>query len=235
MAVTSYLTIDGEILAETRDGLDRDYLPDPLGSVVALLEQNQQKTDAASYWPYGETRAGSTPTSFGFVGTLGYYEDYPGARMYVRARYLRPGLALWPTVDPLWPGQRAYGYAGSNPTTWVDRDGMLFGHGNYCGVRNGNGGTQTPINGVDACCARHDACLASPLDWLNPIEEKMCDCALCNCVSAQISKCGWNLGCWCGALAVQSYACKSCYTNPAGGVLLTLQTCPVAAGCYVLG
>jgi len=29
MATVSYLTINGEIVSETRDGVNRDYLPDP--------------------------------------------------------------------------------------------------------------------------------------------------------------------------------------------------------------
>ncbi len=37
MPVVSYLTIDGEVISETRNGVERDYLPDPLGSTVAGL------------------------------------------------------------------------------------------------------------------------------------------------------------------------------------------------------
>ena len=125
MTVTSYLTVDGEILAETRGGTDRDYVPDALGSVAALLDGSQSVTDAFSYWPYGEERerTGTTATPFSFVGALGYYDDGP-SRTYVRARSYRPGLARWQTVDPLWPGEPAYSYAYGSPTTMVDRDGQ---------------------------------------------------------------------------------------------------------------
>ena len=124
MPTASYLILDGEVLAETRGGVERDYLPDPLGSVVALLDSSQARTDEFAYWPYGEERArtGTTPTPFRFVGTLGYYRD-DAARTYVRARGLRPGLARWQTADPLWPDESAYGYAKDGPTTWVDPDG----------------------------------------------------------------------------------------------------------------
>lgn len=37
MGVTSYLVIDGEIISETRNGVEADYIPDPLGSTVALI------------------------------------------------------------------------------------------------------------------------------------------------------------------------------------------------------
>ena len=124
MPTTDYLTLGGEVLAETRGGVERDYLPDPLGSVVALLDSSQARTDEVAYWPYGEerSRTGTTPTPFRFVGTLGYYRD-TASRTYVRARVLGSGLARWQTADPLWPDESAYGYANDGPTTWVDPDG----------------------------------------------------------------------------------------------------------------
>ena len=65
MTVT-YLVIDGEIISENRNGVERDYLPDPQGNVIALLDNTQTKTDTFTYWPYGElkNRTGSTPTPF---------------------------------------------------------------------------------------------------------------------------------------------------------------------------
>src|SRR5947207_2497373 len=47
--------VNGEVLSENRGGVKRDYLPDPLGSTVALLDNTQTKTDTFTYWPYGET------------------------------------------------------------------------------------------------------------------------------------------------------------------------------------
>ena len=122
MPVTSYLCVGGEVLSETRGGADRDYLPDPLGSVVALLDASQARTDAFACWPFGEerSRSGSTPTPFRFVGTLGYYADQPSQRLYVRARHHRPALARWQTADPLWPAEPPYAYAGDSPASRVD-------------------------------------------------------------------------------------------------------------------
>ncbi len=37
MGITRYLTVDGEILSETRNSVESDYIPDPLGSTAALL------------------------------------------------------------------------------------------------------------------------------------------------------------------------------------------------------
>ena len=66
MATVRYTVIDGEVLSESRGGVKRDYVPDPLGSTVALLDNTQTKTDTFSYWPYGEeaSRTGTTPTPF---------------------------------------------------------------------------------------------------------------------------------------------------------------------------
>ena len=45
MPVTNYTTLDGEVLYENRAGIERDYVPDPLGitvyrQLVNLLETN---------------------------------------------------------------------------------------------------------------------------------------------------------------------------------------------------
>ena len=48
-----YTVIDGEVVSEKRSGVERDYVPDPLGSTVALLDNTQAQTDTFAYWPYG--------------------------------------------------------------------------------------------------------------------------------------------------------------------------------------
>ncbi len=57
MGVTSYLTAKGEILSETRNGVESNYIPDPLGSTAALLDSNQTITDTYLWWPFGEQRS----------------------------------------------------------------------------------------------------------------------------------------------------------------------------------
>src|SRR5512141_985268 len=124
MPATTYETLEGEILGETRGGVERDYLPDPLGSTAALIDSSQAKTDTFAYWPYGEERShtGTSVTPFRFAGTLGYYRDDVG-RTYVRARHLLTKNARWLTVDPLWPDESAYGYAAKSPANWSDPAG----------------------------------------------------------------------------------------------------------------
>ena len=97
-----YTVIGGEVIAEKRGGARKLYVPDPLGSTVALLDSSQVQTDTFAYWPYGEeqSRTGTTPTPFRFVGTAGYYRD-TSSKTYVRARYLDTEKTRWLTEDPL--------------------------------------------------------------------------------------------------------------------------------------
>src|SRR5439155_19954488 len=96
MATVRYTSVNGEVIAEKRAGVRRLYVPDPLGSTVALLDNTQAQTDTFAYWPYGEERArtGTTPTPFRFVGTAGYYRDSSG-RSYVQARTLDRLKGRW--------------------------------------------------------------------------------------------------------------------------------------------
>ena len=124
-----YEVINGEVIAEKRGGIRRCYVPDPLGSTVALLDNTQAQTDTFTYWPYGEvkTRTGTTATPFQFVGTLGYYRD-SSSRTYVRARVDRMDLTRWQTEDPIgfdggdW---NLYRNVLNMPTSWADPSGLL--------------------------------------------------------------------------------------------------------------
>ena len=147
MATVRYTVVDGEVIAEKRNGVRSTYVPDPLGSTVALLDNMQAKTDTFSYWPYGEERArtGSTQTPLRFAGTAGYRRE-PNGHTYVRARYLLSPLARWSSSDPIGlesgiairydvplglvladeyrrPGS-PYGYADNSPVTLRDPSGL---------------------------------------------------------------------------------------------------------------
>lgn len=124
MATTTYTVINGVIVHEDRNGTQRNYRPDTLGNTVALTDATTT-TDTMTYWPYGEirTRTGTNATRFLFVGTLGYSKDGGFGLHYVRARYYQANRGRWVTVDPLWPGESAYGYAKNNPFRFVDSDG----------------------------------------------------------------------------------------------------------------
>ena len=127
MGTVRYTVFDGEITSEYRNGVLHDYLVDPLGSTVALVDNTQTITDTFSYSAFGEVlnRTGTTPTPFQYVGSKGYYRD-SNTRTYVRARTLNVNLGRWSTQDPI--GFRGgddnlYRYCENNPIVLSDKTG----------------------------------------------------------------------------------------------------------------
>ena len=49
MGTVRYIVLDGEIISENRNGVERDYGPDPQGNVIALYDSSQNKTDTWTY------------------------------------------------------------------------------------------------------------------------------------------------------------------------------------------
>jgi len=119
-----YINVDGHPMSESRGGVVTEYVHDPLGNLIATHNSVGIVTHTAEYWPYGEmrTQTGTNPSPWAFCGTWGYRQD-PGGQMYVRARYYRPTLGRWQTVDPLWPAELAYVYAQFSPLIHVDPSG----------------------------------------------------------------------------------------------------------------
>jgi RHS repeat-associated protein len=100
------------------------FMPDTLGNVIETRNMDTgAQTSSTTYWPYGEvrTQTGTNPSPFGFCGVWGYYTQ-AGQPTYVRARYYRPNLGRWQTVDPLWPNETAYIYL--SPTFAIDYLGL---------------------------------------------------------------------------------------------------------------
>jgi len=135
-----YTTIDGVLVHEDRGGVERQYVGDPLGSLVGELDENQNLTYTAEYWPYGEVRteSGNKQSEWGYVGLLGYLKDL-AALLYVRARHYVPQKARWLTVDPLWPDEMAYLYGANSPAWIVDPSGLLPWTCIACGICLGVG------------------------------------------------------------------------------------------------
>jgi RHS repeat-associated protein len=164
MSVT-YTNFAGRVVSETRGGVEKHYQRDTLGSTAALVDNSGNVTDRFEYWPYGEIsqRTGTTPTPFTFVGTLGYFKDILDKMFYVRARYLRPDLARWQTVDPLWPKEQAYCYVMSSPSFLVDPTGRQSLWDRLCRwFRNrGSKPAVTPCSQAGSCVALFCSMLAS--------------------------------------------------------------------------
>ena len=128
MGTVLYTTIDGEVIAEERNGVRSLYSPDALGSTLALLDNTQSKTDIFQYWPYGETRVhtGTNPTPLQHVGSQGYFRD-SSRRSHVRARPLDTQKGRWLSQDPIgFVGKdyNLYRYVTNNPVTFTDPSGM---------------------------------------------------------------------------------------------------------------
>jgi RHS repeat-associated protein len=199
-----YSNFGGEIVHENRGGVERFYVPDTLGSTQALVDASGAVTDTFEYWSYGEERShtGSSATPFTWLGVLGYFKDVLNKLYYVRARYMRPELARWQTVDPLWPRRSAYSYAFGQPSSQIDPSGMdprrrvvvpprpggIFGgldYGAFCGPSNKRNPADRvlPQDCVDACCLVHDRCLEAQygagVSELNA--HSCCDSALAHC------------------------------------------------------
>lgn len=120
-----YTNFGGMIVKEDRGGVEREYIPDTLGSTSVMIGSTGKVTDRFDYWPYGEiaSRTGNTPTPFTWVGTLGYYKD-SATRFYVRMRSYLANSGGWMTVDPLWPDEKAYAYVNGRSSDAADPQGL---------------------------------------------------------------------------------------------------------------
>ena len=158
MRVT-YLVLDGEIISENRNGVERDYLPDPQGNTVALLDNTQTKPDTFTYWPYGElvNRTGATPTPFQYGGSWGYYTD-SGRNVYIGMPYYNNGNSRWSSQTILRNNNGAvntYLYALSSPTDKLYRSGTLELISSAIQPTIGLNGIISPPNGC-ACLNQFD-------------------------------------------------------------------------------
>lgn len=110
-------------------GVVSTYVPDTLGSTVALVNSSGAMTDRWEYWPYDEVvrRTGTSVTPLTFLGVIGYFKDLLDKLLYVRARHLRVDLARWLTVDSIWPCCSASQHADGLPQTATDASGLDCG------------------------------------------------------------------------------------------------------------
>ena len=179
----NYYTVNGMILAEDRGGVYSEFVPDTLGSCVAVKDASENITYTADYWPYGEVRTstGSKSSPWGFVGLLGYLTDL-AKRLYVRARHLRVDLGHWMAVDPLWPSESAYSYVRARPVEWPDPSGLiapvLIACGLACGLCLGCVGGYCGDCGADLQCWAD--CIRNAPPWVKGLCGLGCaGCLVC--------------------------------------------------------
>ena len=138
-----YTVVNGQIVSENRGGVKRDYVPDPLGSTVALLDNTQTITDTFNYWPYGDevSRTGTSATPFHFVGTLGYYKDSASinVKQYVSFHHLDAAKCRWLTEDPIgyWGGDvNLYRYVRNRAVSKTDPSGLGYIHNKIMSIES---------------------------------------------------------------------------------------------------
>src|SRR5439155_18549882 len=92
------------------------FLPDALGSTLALTDVTGNVVSASSYEPFGVTTATPSGSDNPFQFTGREKDDTTGL-YYYRARYYHPGLMRFIQSDPigLGGGMNPYAYVGGNP------------------------------------------------------------------------------------------------------------------------
>ena len=128
MPTTTYTIVHGEVLSENRNGTERAYLFDVIGSTMALADSSQTVTDTFSYWPFGEQKShsGASVTPLRFLGAYGARRD-SATRTHIGARELRTNLARWSQMDRLRTDRTRYSYGFDNPLKYRDANGLFNG------------------------------------------------------------------------------------------------------------
>ena len=112
MGVTSYYTVNGEIIGENGPNGRIDYQVDALGSVVGTMNSSGSAQKVYRYKPFGAVLNDSGPGAepmFRWVGALGYrYSGLAQSDQYFRACHYGSSQGQWTTVDPTWPQEPPY-------------------------------------------------------------------------------------------------------------------------------
>jgi RHS repeat-associated protein len=92
----------GNLVSHRQAGATTFYQFDALGSTRTLTDASQGMLQQYSYGAWGDILGSpSLLTPFLWVGQVGYHWDQETQNQYVRARYYRPVIARWVSVDPL--------------------------------------------------------------------------------------------------------------------------------------
>jgi RHS repeat-associated protein len=128
-AITRYVQIQGQVLAQQDSGAWTYILPDHLGSVRQLVGSDSQVDLAQSFDPFGvpfET-SGSGVSDFGYTGE---WWDSEAGLLYLRARYYEPAVGRLISKDRF-PGDfnepqtlNGWSYVDGNPVNLVDPTGL---------------------------------------------------------------------------------------------------------------
>jgi RHS repeat-associated protein len=138
------------MISEVTDGVILDYVPDALGSIHSVIDQDANVVKTMRYKPYGEvlSRSGTiADRHYQWVGSYGYRATFaPSSSHYVRARHYSATAGSWTTVDPLVPRQPAFGYVGGRASRFTDSTGLKITVEPGCA--NGKNG----LGSIPECC-----------------------------------------------------------------------------------
>lgn len=175
------------MISEVTDGVILDYIPDALGSIHSVIDQDANVVKTMRYKPYGEvlSRSGTVADRhYQWVGSYGYRATFaPSSSHYVRARHYSATAGSWTTVDPLWPDESAYGYVGGHATIATDPSGKGPNHSCFTWIPGQPGRREWVGPGCNDYMVMGD----SPGYWqpTGPC-KKMCD---------QLSRCSQTFDC----------------------------------------
>jgi RHS repeat-associated protein len=115
-----------EVVTRTDVAGARHFLPDALGSTLALSDPAGAVATEYTYEPFGATTAAGASSANAFQYT-GRENDGTGL-YYYRARYYHPGLGRFIAEDPiefLGADPNLYLYVGNQPTVLTDPSGLI--------------------------------------------------------------------------------------------------------------
>jgi RHS repeat-associated protein len=127
-----------EVFARTDSAGARTFLPDGLGSTLALLDSTGTTQTQYTYEPFGKTTASGATTANTFQFT-GRENDGTGLYNY-RARYYSPSLHRFISVDPIGfrgGDQNLYSYTYGSPTNFTDPSGNQVAEATWGGAAAG--------------------------------------------------------------------------------------------------
>ena len=126
--------IFGNLISQSRSGVDSFYLFDALGSARQLANSAGSVTDSYLYDSFGNIllTSGSTINWFRYIGFLGCYYNLDLVNYYLRARYYNMAVAGFLSRDPSafvrLPNMQLvtnyYYYARNNPVGFNDPSGL---------------------------------------------------------------------------------------------------------------
>jgi len=121
VAGTSYIQANGQTIAKINESGVFYYHSDHLGSTSAITDEAGEPTAEQNYLPFGEEFNSDLDSRF-----TGKEFDSDLNLNYFGARYYSPLTGRFLTVDPALQDFSSYAYAGGNPLTRIDPDGMEF-------------------------------------------------------------------------------------------------------------